>query len=108
MNIWTLSGNEKYKALSQLYFTDAHAVCLMYSVTDESSFQAIDSWDKFFTDAHERTSAWKPIKYLIALKADVPHNERLVSKEAGERLASERGYQYYECSAKRSYGAEVI
>jgi hypothetical protein len=43
-------------------------------------------------------------KYLIGMKNDVPLAERVVTRDMAEESAKNKGYKYFECSAKTSYG----
>lgn len=101
-DIWVMPGNHKLKPLLPLYFNDVHALFLTYAVDDLDSFTAIADWDHLYEQAVPISST---SKYLIALKTDVPISERVVTQAMGKQLAREKGYGYYECSAKGSYGS---
>ena len=41
LNIWDTAGQEKYRALSKIFYQDAHAAILVYDITDKKSFEQI-------------------------------------------------------------------
>ena len=46
LQIWDTAGAEEYRSINQLYYKKAALVCLVYSVTDYESFDALNFWNK--------------------------------------------------------------
>ena len=73
----------------------------MYDVSERASFDATSSWLHQLQE-HGDASA---VVILVANKADLPEDEREVTREEGEKLAKELGVPFFEVSAKT--GAKV-
>ena len=70
-------------------------VCLVYSVTEKSSFQDIEFWFKQFKYKGSEATLF----VLIGNKIDLA-DKREVSFEEGEALAKKYGMLFFETSAK--------
>ena len=46
LNLWDTAGQEKYDALTKLYFKGAEAALVVYDCTDEKSFAKAQKWVK--------------------------------------------------------------
>ncbi|KAJ1724025.1 hypothetical protein LPJ53_001662 [Coemansia erecta] len=44
LQLWDSAGQERFRAMTQMYYRGANAVILVYDVTNEDSFKDIDSW----------------------------------------------------------------
>lgn len=79
----------------------ADAVVLVYSVTDQSSFDLIPQLHQLAVRAHSDRSSMPPV-ILLANKADLLH-VRQVDSQQGPLLASALGCSFYEVSASEDY-----
>mmetsp|Transcript_25654 Transcript_25654/g.29495 ORF Transcript_25654/g.29495 Transcript_25654/m.29495 type:complete len:183 (-) Transcript_25654:11-559(-) len=95
MQLWDLSGNERFIVPSRGYYRNASALLLMYETTNLQSFQHLDFW----IDQAEKTIDQTTLIILIGCKCDL-EDEREVTYEQGLKFASEYGMQFYETSAK--------
>ena len=43
-NLWDTIGQEKYRALTKVFFKDSKIVVLVYDITEEKSFKELDYW----------------------------------------------------------------
>jgi len=43
-NIWDTAGQEKYRALTQMYFRDANVALIIFDVTNKNTLEAVDYW----------------------------------------------------------------
>uniref|UniRef100_A0A3B3DC59 small monomeric GTPase n=1 Tax=Oryzias melastigma TaxID=30732 RepID=A0A3B3DC59_ORYME len=50
LQIWDTAGQERFRSVTHAYYRDAHALLLLYDVTNKSSFDNIQSW---LTEIHE-------------------------------------------------------
>jgi GTPase SAR1 family protein len=83
------------------YYRDAHALLLLYDVTSYSSFENISAWLSEIKEfAHDDV-----IIMLIGNKID--KSQRVVSREAGERLARDYEVSFLETSAKTGQNVEL-
>ena len=44
LNIWDTAGQEKYRALSKIFYKDASAAILVYDITNKKSFDEIKEY----------------------------------------------------------------
>ena len=89
------AGQEKFRAISVNYLKPANGVILVFDITKEETFDAIEEWLKYLKDNNKDNIE----KILIGNKLDLENN-RKVSKEDAEAFAKSNGCQYFECSAK--------
>jgi small GTP-binding protein len=99
LQIWDTAGQEKYRAMTPMYYRGAQAAMVVYSITDESSFDAIDSW----VDSMRQNAEPEVILFLCGNKVDLA-DARSVSTEAGREKAKRIGAHFAEVSAKTGEG----
>lgn len=44
LNLWDTAGQERYHALARMYYQDANAALLVYDITSQASFEALNRW----------------------------------------------------------------
>ena len=95
MQIWDTAGHEKFRTITTSYYKSAHAIIVLYDITDINTFEHVKNWmidiDKFAKAG--------VLRLLIGNKIDLNDN-RQVTKEAGETLANKYGVNFFEVSAK--------
>ncbi|CBY21653.1 unnamed protein product [Oikopleura dioica] len=97
LQIWDTAGQERYRTITTAYYRGAMGFILMYDITNEDSFNAVQDWA-----TQIKTYSWDSAKVmLVANKADM-ENERVVSTERGEELARQLGFDFFETSAKEN------
>ena len=102
--IWDTAGQEKYRALAQIFYKDAAIAILVYDITSEESFQEIQKY--WYTQLKE--SASKDIVIgLAANKCDLIDDEK-VSEERAREFAKEIGAVFKLTSACKSIGIEEL
>ena len=103
MQIWDTAGHEKFRTITTSYYKSAHAIIVLYDITDESSFEHIKNWmidiDKFGKQG--------VLKVLIGNKIDLEDN-RKITKEAGESMANKYGINFFEVSAKDNINIDEL
>uniref|UniRef100_A0A3B3QQZ3 small monomeric GTPase n=1 Tax=Paramormyrops kingsleyae TaxID=1676925 RepID=A0A3B3QQZ3_9TELE len=52
LQIWDTAGQERFRSVTHAYYRDAHALLLLYDVTNKTSFDNIQAW---LTEIHEYT-----------------------------------------------------
>lgn len=92
--LWDLAGQSQFKKVRQSYLSNAEAGILAFDVTNPMSFQNIENWHKEILSASPNISL-----ILVGNKIDL-EDERLVSREDGEKTAENLGIPYIETSAK--------
>ena len=72
LSIWDTAGQEKFDALTKLYFNNTEAALIVYDVTSEMSYEKVKKWVADL-DSHERTSKTKIAKFIVGNKIDCPN-----------------------------------
>lgn len=89
--IWDTCGQEKFRSLTRSYFRDAHGILLIYDVSDQKSFDDLNSWLKEIKEEAPKASSI----LLVGNKIDLP---RIVSKQDANDFAIKNKLQYAEVS----------
>ncbi|XP_054718637.1 ras-related protein Rab-37-like isoform X2 [Uloborus diversus] len=102
LQIWDTAGQERFRSVTHAYYRDAHALLLLYDVTNKSSFDNTRAW---LGEINEYAQD-DVVIMLIGNKAD-SSADRQVMYEDGERLAKEYGVAFMETSAKTGTNVEL-
>ncbi|XP_043958510.1 ras-related protein Rab-37-like [Gambusia affinis] len=102
LQIWDTAGQERFRSVTHAYYRDAHALLLLYDITNKSSFDNIRAW---LTEIHEYAHT-DVVIMLLGNKADMS-GERAIRREEGERLAREYSVPFMETSAKTGVNVEL-
>ncbi|CAL8304776.1 unnamed protein product [Lota lota] len=102
LQIWDTAGQERFRSVTHAYYRDAHALLLLYDVTNKGSF------DHIRIQVCEKQSEAQDdvVVMLLGNKADATHT-RVVKKEEGEKLAKEFGVPFMETSARSGLNVEL-
>ena len=95
VNYTDTAGQEKFRAISVNYLKAANGVILVFDITKEETFEALEEWLKYLKDNGKDDIQ----KILIGNKLDLEKN-RKVTKEDAEDFAKSNGCKYFETSAK--------
>lgn len=105
MQIWDTAGQERFRSMAPLYYRGAVAAILVFSITDESSFDKLKEWVRELKINHP---ADEPLVLAIACnKADLA-DQRVVSWQTAEEYANSIGALIYETSAKANTGVSQL
>ena len=103
MQIWDTAGHEKFRTITTSYYKSAHAIIILYDITQKASFDHIRNWiteiDKFGKQG--------VLKVIVGNKLDMENN-RKITKEAAENLALKYGIKLWEVSAKDNTNIEEM
>ena len=95
LQIWDTAGQDRFRSITKNYYKGANGIIVIYSVTDKKTFNNVKNWvNQIKSEVDERVTI-----ILVANKIDDEEN-REVSKEEGEEIASKLGLSFFECSAK--------
>ena len=103
MKIWDTAGQERFKSMSVQVIKTSDAVILVYTVNDKKSFNSLDMWLNKLSDTTDLSK--KPI-IIIGNKCDIDQSKRQISFEEGKKYAENKGYHFYETSAKTGENVE--
>lgn len=103
LQIWDTAGQERFRTITTSYYKGAHAILIVYDITDKESFDHVKNWmadiDKFAKQG--------VIRILVGNKCDLEH-KRAVPKENGKELADKCGIKFVETSAKDTVNIEEL
>jgi Ras-related protein Rab-18 len=108
--MWDTAGEEKYQSIMSSYYRGAHAVILVYDVTNRNSFHNIERLWLEQVDLYCNRGAQHCVLMLLANKTDLVDSqggsERAVAVEEGLALAQRKGMIFGECSSKSNTGLQ--
>ncbi|XP_040110096.1 ras-related protein Rab-26 isoform X2 [Oryx dammah] len=102
LQIWDTAGQERFRSVTHAYYRDAHALLLLYDVTNKASFDSIQAW---LTEIQEHAQD-DVVLMLLGNKVDSAQ-ERAVKREDAEKLAKDYGLPFMETSAKTGLNVDL-
>ncbi len=96
VNIFDLSGDDDYKLIRKSYYADAIGLIMVYDVSIKITFDSLTKWEKEATS--NGLDLNKCAVVLIGNRSDLKKRE--VKADMAEDWAKNRGYIFFECSAK--------
>jgi small GTP-binding protein len=104
MQLWELSGNERYRQIISSYFTKNCGIVLIYDITNRESFNMLPYWIDLCKTKNKNSVV--PM-VLVGNKCDL-HNDRVISEEEGMDFAKEHNIPFIEASAKNNINIDKI
>ena len=102
MFLWDTAGQEQYQALTPLYTRGCSCALLVTSITDQASFDSIDSWIELM----DKTCDNHPSVILTINKIDLDSNEKTRAQIQDQYSA--RFPNIFFVSAKTSENVEAL
>ena len=104
LQIWDTCGQELYRSLITNFYRNSSLAIVVYSVTDQDSFNNLDLWCKEL-----RTNSNPNIKiFLIGNKIDL-EAQRKIKTEDGQKYAKQYNIEkFFETSAKSGFNAQNL
>ena len=103
LQIWDTAGQERFRTITTSYYKGAHAILIVFDITEKDSFEHIKNWmadiDKFAKQG--------VLRILVGNKCDL-ENQRAVSKEEVNELSEKYGIKYIETSAKDTINIDTL
>ena len=100
--IWDTAGQERFQSLGVAFYRGADACVLVYDITNQKSFEQLDSWrDEFLIQAGPRDPENFPF-VVLGNKVD-KESERRVTTNKAKQWCKSKGINpipHYETSAK--------
>ena len=93
--LYDTAGQEKFKSLIPMYIRDANIILVVYDITNKDSFTHTEHWVNETKDLKREDA----IFVLVGNKIDLEEN-RVVTKKEAEDFATDKGFLFYEVSAK--------
>uniref|UniRef100_H2LEZ0 small monomeric GTPase n=1 Tax=Oryzias latipes TaxID=8090 RepID=H2LEZ0_ORYLA len=86
LQIWDTAGQERYRTITTAYYRGAMGFLLMYDITSQESFCAVQDWA-----TQIKTYSWDSAQVvLVGNKLDL-EEDRQVPRQDGQRVATELG-----------------
>ena len=101
IQIWDTAGQENFRSVTRGYYKSSAVAMVVYDITKEESFEHIKTWLNDCKELAPRTV----LLVLIGNKTDL-EEQRVISKERGEKLAKENNMIFFETSALNGNGIE--
>jgi len=103
LQIWDTAGQERYRTITTAYYRGAMGFILMYDITNEESFNAVQDWC-----TQIKMYSWDNAQVvLVGNKCDL-EQDRAVTQERGQRLADQLGLEFFETSAKENVNVKAV
>lgn len=102
VNLWDTAGQEEYHAVAPIYYKNSHAAILVYSVTDERSFERMVQWHR------ELSQIAGDVKIVVAANKIDLAKDRVIPTSRGVEYAQSIGCMHFEVSAKTGEGIEML
>ena len=100
LDIWDTAGQEKYRAMTKMFYKDSNAAILVYDITRQDSFDVLS---KYWIDQLKENSSSNIILAIAANKSDLIEEEK-VNEETARKFAQENNAIFCQTSAKTSFG----
>lgn len=101
--IWDTAGQERYRSLAPLYYRDASAAVVVYDITNQGSFYALQDWIK-------EIKRYGPGECVVAIagnKCDL-EDQREISTESAREYAESVEAIFAETSALSSRNVQEL
>ena len=105
LQLWDTAGQERFHSLSLGFYRGADCCIIVFDVTNQTSFANIESWiNEFLQKANPIDPESFPF-IIFANKCDVSE-ERVVPSETINSFCQNKGFVYYEVSAKENINVD--
>jgi len=100
MTIWDTAGQERFRTLTSSYYRGAQGIILVYDVTRQDTFDALDQWLREM-EVYCPGGGAHVVKLRVGNTVD---KDPVVAREDAEDWARARGMLFLEASAKSNVG----
>jgi small GTP-binding protein len=98
LDIWDTAGQERFKSMIPMYYKGARAIIVAFDLTSMNSFEGAKKWIQEI-----EANISNIIVVIVGNKVDLIQ-KRVVNKENAKNYADQKGFMYYETSAKDNVG----
>ena len=104
LQIWDTAGQEKYQTITKTFYKGAHAVIVVFDLTNKKSFD--DLKEQWFPEI-ENNCDEDVVIAIVGNKNDL-ETEREVDRELATKFANSKDCVYVETSAKTGQNVETL
>ena len=95
LRLWDTAGQEKYRALTKLFYKDSKVVIFVYDITNKKSFTELNYW----INEIKESLGDEPVLAMIGNKSDL-YEMKEVDETVAQKLAEEKGMKFKLVSTK--------
>lgn len=103
LQVWDTAGQERFKSISLSYYRGAHAIMLVFDLTNTNSFNKLNQWIKDI-DRNLTNDKYKII--LIGNKCE-NENNIVVNRDDINSFVQKYNMEYMEVSAKKNINVDL-
>ena len=103
-DIWDTVGQEKYRALAEIFYRDAKVIVFVYDITSDFSFKQLE---EYWYKETKSKSTGNPLLAVVANKIDL-YNEQKVSNNQGKEFSNQIGAIFQTTSALSDSGISTL
>lgn len=103
LQLWDTAGQERFRSLTHSYYNSAHAVVIVYDITNKRSFENLPLW----LDDVQRYCKKDAIKLLVGNKKDL-NDKREVDCNMAKEIGSACDIVTMETSAKDDENVDIL
>lgn len=104
LDLWDTAGQEAYRAVTRTFYREAQAAVLVYNLTKNSTFQAIENW---LRDLREHSGPDLPV-YVAGNMQDLRARREVAAEAAEEFCRANSVNGFAEVSAKTGFGISEL
>lgn len=105
LHIWDTGGQERFRAMANLYYRDAAAAILTYDITSEETLESLKFW---INELRTKAGQENIVLCLAGNKCDVGPDQRKISLNKGKAFAQENNMIFFETSARDDIGIKEL
>ena len=94
LRLWDTAGSEKFRSITKGYYSNTCCALIVYDITNQNSFDSVKHWIEDVKNYADKDTHLVLVGNKIDLK-----DQRKISKEDGQNLATQYGMDFYESSA---------
>jgi len=88
LSIWDTVGQEKYRALTKLFFKDTKIVILVYAIDNKNGFEGLDYWLKLYKES----IGDEAILGIVGNKSDLFLKQQVEEEDAKKFAEDNKGF----------------
>lgn len=108
LNIWDLSGSERFRSIIEIYYRDCNVILLVFDLNDKQTFNNLNYWYdeimKIYNINYQ--NKFDPYIFLIGNKNDL--DKKITLNDINNFINGKNITKYIECSAKTGYNIDYI
>ncbi|XP_057654803.1 ras-related protein Rab-34-like [Diorhabda carinulata] len=98
LQIWDTAGQERFKSIAQSYYRGAHAVIIVFDLTNPESLYNCQTW---FKEASQTFPSKFPFLFIVGTKKDLIKNYAYKNMEiCAIKMATKLNGEYWSISSK--------